>query len=491
MSQNKFQLFGLDDNIIKALDTLNYTMPTDVQKQVVPMLLEEKDIIVKSQTGSGKTGAFAIPICELIEWEERAPQVLVLSPTRELATQIKDEIFNVGRYRRIKVEAIFGKSSYQSQVKNLKQRTHVVVATPGRLLDHLSRRTIDLRKIKMVIIDEADEMFAMGFVEQIEQVLQVLPKPHTTALFSATMPERIKKLAKKYMRQPHYIEIKSTASAKQRIEQQYATVADDQKINALKDILVVENPDSSMIFCNTKVMVETVTKELKHLGMSVEMLHGGMEQTDRTKVVQNFKRGYFRNLVATDVAGRGIDVSDINLVVNVDLPDKPEIYVHRIGRTARSGKTGKAISLVNSHDKQNFDAILTAQDRLIEEINLPSKSQVDQIKYDFWKKQEQRPKIKKEKSVNFSQDIMKIHINAGKKTKMRPGDVVGALCNIEGMTADDIGVINLMDISTFVEILNGKGEMVLKTLQQMPIKGRMRRVSRANESDYERDLKRN
>ncbi|HCM89756.1 MULTISPECIES: DEAD/DEAH box helicase [Vagococcus] len=491
MSTNYFVNYPLDESIIKALDVLKYTKPTQVQQEVIPLLLNKKDVIVKSQTGSGKTAAFGIPICELVEWEERAPQALVLTPTRELATQIKEEIFNIGRYKRIKVEALFGKSSYQSQVKNLNQRTHVVVATPGRLFDHIERGSIDLTKIKTVIIDEADEMFAMGFIEQVEQILKELPNNRTTALFSATMPKGVASLADRYLKKAQTVAIEVSEESKKRIFQQFVRVEEDTKLSTMKDILVVENPESSIIFCNTKIMVDKLTYELQKAGVKIEMLHGGMEQSDRSSVIQDFKRGYFRHLVATDVAARGIDVADIGLVVNYDLPEKAETYVHRIGRTARFENSGKALSLVNYRDKAQFNEILESQDRLIEEAYRPSKAIVDKYRMEFDMKQTQKPTLKKEKGHDFKDDIMKIHINAGKKTKMRPGDVVGALCNIDGMTGDDIGVINLMDISTFVEILNGKGEMVLKTLQTMPIKGRIRRVSRSNESNYEKDLRRN
>ncbi len=490
MSQNNFLHYPLDETIIKALDVLNYTNPTQVQKEVMPLLLNRKDVVVKSQTGSGKTAAFGIPLCELVDWEERAPQALVLTPTRELATQIKEEIFNIGRYKRIKVEALFGKTSYQSQVKNLKQRTHIVVATPGRLFDHIERGSIDLRKIKTVIIDEADEMFAMGFIEQVEQILNELPKKRTTALFSATMPKAVKNLSENMLKNPQFVEIETNEASKKRIRQQFIKVEDESKLGTMMDLLVVDNPDSSIIFCNTKIMVDKLARELQKSGVKINMLHGGMEQSDRSQVIQDFKRGYFRHLVATDVAARGIDVADIALVVNYDLPEKTETYVHRIGRTARFENSGKALSLVNRKDKVQFEAVLKAQDRLIEEIPRPSRATVDKYRIEFDTKQSQKPKLRKDKGYDFKEDIMKIHINAGKKTKMRPGDVVGALCNIEGMTGDDIGVIDLRDISTFVEILNGKGEMVLKTLQKMPIKGRLRRVSRSNESDYDRDIQR-
>lgn len=488
MTKNKFNLFGIDESIINALDVLGYTSPTEVQKEVVPLLLEKKDIVVQSQTGSGKTAAFGIPACDTVEWEERYPQVLILTPTRELATQIQDELFNIGRYKRLKVVSLFGKSSYQMQVKQLKQRTHIVVATPGRLYDHIMQKTINLSKINQVIIDEADEMFAMGFIEQLDQIMPRLPKKRTTALFSATMPDAVKRLSKKYLHNPVYVEIKKTDDQKKRISQYYQWTADDEKSAQFEDTLIVENPETSIIFCNTKIMVEELTKQLKNLGVNCEMLHGGMEQRDRTRVIKDYKRGYIHCLVATDVAARGIDVSDIKLVVNYDIPDKVETYTHRIGRTARFEKSGKAISFVNSKDKFSFKAIMAKEGDSLEEMRRPNQELVKEMKRPFLDRQLESPKLRKEKGLSFKEDIMKIHINAGKKQKMRAGDIVGALCQIDGMTADDIGVIDLLDISTFVDILNGKGDLVLKTLQTKPIKGRLRKVNQSNITKYEQDL---
>lgn len=491
MSETQFKTLNLSDVILRALEVLNYAQPTQVQKEVIPSLLHKKDIIVKSQTGSGKTAAFGIPVCELVEWEERAPQALILTPTRELALQIKEDLFNIGRFKRLKVESIFGRSSFEAQERNLRQRTHIVVATPGRLLDHIQRGTIDLSKIKTVIIDEADEMLAMGFIDQIEKVMESLPSHRQTALFSATMPKEIKKLAEYYLNEPAFIEVKTENTVEDRILQQHYNVNNEAKIQVLKDVLVVENPNSSIIFCNTKVAVEEVADELDALGAKVDTLHGGMEQRHRTKVIQDFKHGYFRYLVATDVAARGLDIADIALVVNYDLPDNPETYVHRIGRTARFDNHGKAVSFVNQYDAQRFNDIMLKQDNVLVELKRPSDSLVESRKEAFEGKQNRKAKIRKEKGHDFKEEIMKLHINAGKKTKMRPGDVVGALCNIPGMTADDIGVIALLEVSTFVEILNGKGSEVLKELQTMPIKGRVRRVNKANETEYERDLKEN
>ena len=234
MTENKFAAYPLDPSIIRALDVLKYTAPTKVQEKVLPLLLNHQDVVVKSQTGSGKTAAFGIPLCELVEWEERAPQALVLTPTRELATQIKEEIFNIGRYKRIKVEALFGKSSYQSQVKNLKQRTHVVVATPGRLFDHIQRGTIDLSKIKTVIIDEADEMLAMGFIEQVEEILNEIPNKKTMALFSATMPSAIARLAEFFLKNPQEVSIETAPESKKKIQQHFVRVTDDTKLKTAK-----------------------------------------------------------------------------------------------------------------------------------------------------------------------------------------------------------------------------------------------------------------
>ncbi|EUJ40173.1 DEAD/DEAH box helicase [Brochothrix campestris] len=484
-----FKQFQLSKEIIGAIEKLGYNEPTTVQTEVIPALLEGKNLIVKSQTGSGKTAAFAIPICERVQWEERKPQVLVLTPTRELASQIQQDIFNIGRYKRLKVEAIFGRSSYERQAYNLKQRTHVVVATPGRLIDHMTQKTIDLSMIDTVIIDESDEMLAMGFIEQIENVMKVVPPTATLALFSATMPAEIKTLATRYLKDPLLIEVKSENKVTQRIKQQYYEIPYDEKITVLEDVLTVVNPESSIVFCNTRAAVEEIAEALEALEIEVETLHGGMEQRHRTAVINDFKHGYFRYLVATDVAARGLDIADIALVVNFDLPENVESYVHRIGRTARFENDGHAISFVSSSDYRYLNPIQAMMDDRLVAIERPTQEEVLDAQAAFKATQQTKMKLKKEKGHDFKEEIMKLHINAGKKTKMRAGDVVGALCNIEGMTGADIGVISLLDVSTFVEILNSKGEMVLAALQDFPIKGRVRRVSKANETTYESDLK--
>lgn len=478
MSNTSFKDYQLSSELLKAIDLMGFESPTRVQEQVIPTLLEQKDIIIQSQTGSGKTAAFAIPICQLIDWEENKPQGLVITPTRELAIQVKEDIFNIGRFKRLKVAAIYGKDSYYKQERELKQKTHVVVGTPGRIIEHIENGTLDISNIKHLVLDEADEMLDMGFVEQIESIISSLPKDHTTVLLSATMPIDIKDLCDRYMKNPVQIQIEDQESTSTRINQERYIVSEPDKLNLLIDISIVENPDSCIIFCNTKQKVDEVFRELLNLKYACKKLHGGMEQNDRRKVMDDFKKGYFRYLVATDVAARGIDIENINLVINYDIPEDAESYVHRIGRTGRIGRLGKAITFATQTETRLVDEIqyYTGQEILLKER--PDKETVNRRKAEFVEKTNRIPETKESRSAQLSKEIMKIHVNAGKKTKMRAVDIVGTICNIAGMTKSDIGVIQILDVSTFVEILNNKGELVFQELQKTPIKGRLRIVSK-------------
>lgn len=479
MTNPAFNDYPLSSELLKAISLLNFQNPTKVQEQVIPTVLAQKDIIVQSQTGSGKTAAFAIPICQLVGWEENKPQALVVTPTRELAIQVRDDIFNIGRFKRLKVVALYGKSPFHQQEKELKQKTHVVVGTPGRIIDHIERGTFDTSNIKYLILDEADEMLNMGFIEQVETIIKSTSKERVTMLFSATMPSDIKTLCSNYMKDPVQVEVEEQNPVKDRISQERYSVEQDDKLKLLRDITIVENPDSCIIFCNTKQMVDEVCDELADLKYSCYKIHGGMEQRDRLRVMNDFKKGYFRYLVATDVAARGIDIDSITLVINYDIPQDGETYVHRIGRTGRINNIGKAITFVTQNESKYLSDI---HEYIGKEISLgekPEKAKVDISTQGFVEKNNAIPEIKEAKGKQLSKEIMKLHINAGKKTKMRPVDIVGTICNIKGMTAADIGIINIMDVSTFVEILNNKGEFVLKELQNTPIKGRLRKVSKS------------
>ncbi len=476
-----FKTMNLSETTLKSLEVLGYNEATEVQEKVIKSLLNNESLIVQSQTGSGKTAAFGIPIVEHIDWDNRLPQALVLAPTRELALQIQEEIFNIGRFKRLIVEAVFGRSSFEAQEKKLRGLCHVVVATPGRLIDHIERGTIDLSEVKTLIIDEADEMLDMGFIDQIKAVTKALPKDKTISLFSATMPDKIKELSQQIMKDAKFVKVEAVNAVDDRILQERYFVSQKQKMDALKEILILENPNSSIIFCNTKANVEMVADMLWGLGINVETLHGDMEQRDRTYVINEFKRAGFRYLVATDVAARGLDIDDIALVVNYDLPENTASYIHRIGRTARIEKMGKAISLVDDYETKYLTTILEDTQFQIDNMKRPSESMLESKKDAFNAKILRQPKRKQAKGDDFKNQITKLHINAGKKTKMRPVDLVGALCSIDGVEKDDIGVIGIVDVSTFVEILNGKGKLVLDTLQTTPIKGRVRKVSLANQ----------
>ncbi|MBZ9622217.1 DEAD/DEAH box helicase [Clostridium sp. FP2] len=480
MIKANFEDYKLSSDILKAISLLNFKGLTKVQQQVIPAVLAQKDVVVKSQTGSGKTAAYGIPICQLVDWEENKPQALVLTPTRELAIQVKEDIFNIGRFKRLKVAAIYGQSPFYNQKKELTQKTHVVVGSPGRIIDHLDKGTLDTSNIKYLIIDEADEMLNMGFVDQIEIIIKSLPKERVTMLLSATMPKDIETLCRKYMKDPIRIDIEDQNKASDRISQERYNVNEPGKINLLRDITVVENPDSCMIFCNTKLKVDEVYNEMVKLHYTCKKIHGGMEQSDRLRVMNDFRSGYFRYLVATDVAARGIDIDNITLVINYDIPEDKESYVHRIGRTGRIGKLGRAITFVTQNENRFLEDIHEYIGKEIPLMTKPEVETVNNAKEEFEEKMNTRPEIKEAKGAELSKEIMKLHINAGKKTKMRAMDIVGTLCNVKGMTKDDIGIINIVDISTFVEILNNKGESVFQELQNTPIKGRLRTVSKVD-----------
>ncbi len=477
----KFNDYKLSPEILKSLELLNYTKPTKVQSEVIPTILSGEDLIVKSQTGSGKTAAFGIPLCELLEWEENKPQALVLTPTRELAMQVKEEIFNIGRYKRIKACAVFGKAPFHVQARELKQKMHVVVGTPGRVIDHMEQKTFDTSKVKYLIIDEADEMLNMGFIEQLHEIITNLPNERVTLLFSATIPEDIKTICDQYMNAPKTVEIADESPAIERIDQLRYDIDKADKFDLLRDLTILENPDTCMIFCNTRILVDQLHEDLEELKYSCGKIHGGMLQRDRMRVMNNFKKGHLRYLIATGVAARGIDVDKVSLVINFDIPEDPESYVHRIGRTGRKGLRGRAITLVTNKDAQYLKEIEEYTGKSIPLQEFPTEEAVEEAMEAFEEKMSKRPEVKEQKGAKLNADILKIHINAGKKQKMRAADIVGTLCNIEGMTKDDIGVINILDISTYFEVLHGKGEMVFKALQQKPLKGRLRKVSKAED----------
>lgn len=415
----------------------------------------------------------------MVKWEEKNPQALILTPTRELAVQVREDITNIGRLKRIKAMAVYGKEPFMKQKEELKQKNHVVVSTPGRVLDHIERGTLVLDQVKYLIIDEADEMLNMGFIDDVETIIKELPLDRVTMVFSATLPENVENLCHKYMKNPINIEIAATAITTDSIEHQLIEVNEGDKISLLKSVTIVENPESCIIFCRTKENVDTVYTELERSQYSCEKIHGGLEQEERFGVMDGFKMGNFRYLVATDVAARGIDIDNVTLVINYDTPMEKESYVHRTGRTGRAGNKGKAITFATPYEEKFIKAIEKYIGFEIPVREAPTNQEVAKGTAAFEEKMSGRRIVKNNKTARINQDIIKLHFSGGKKKKIRGLDFVGTIAKIPGVTADDIGIITIHDNMSYVDILNGKGSLVLQAMEKETIKGKKLKVSKA------------
>ncbi len=347
MQEKKFEKLHLSKMVQKAIENMGFDELTPIQAQSIPLVLDGIDIIGQAQTGTGKTAAFGIPIIELIEAKRREPEALILCPTRELAVQVAGELKKLARYRKdIIIVPVYGGQPIQTQIASLRRGVNIVVGTPGRMIDHMRRRTIRLGTVTKVVLDEADEMLNMGFLDDIETILEATSANRQTLLFSATMPESIRKLAGKYQKTPTLVKVVGEELTVAEVEQTYIEVMQGMKLNLLCKLVDTYNFSSSLIFCNTKRRVDEIAKNLKVMGYGADGLHGDMTQSRRDRVMADFRRGHSTILVATDVAARGIDVSRVEAVINYDVPLDDQYYVHRIGRTARMGRTGQAFTLV-------------------------------------------------------------------------------------------------------------------------------------------------
>lgn len=471
-----FSEFSLSEDILGALKALDYHYPTEIQAQVIPIALQGKNIVGKSQTGSGKTAAFAIPLCQMVTWEENAPQALVLEPTRELTVQVKEEIFHIGRKKRLKVPAIFGGLPIDKQIITLKQKAHIIVGTPGRIMDHVRRGSLKLEQIRYLVIDEADLMLDMGFWEEVTEIINLLPPNKSIMLFSATMKENVRELVGTAMEDYVPIFLEGNTETASEVEESVCEVKQEDKYKTLLQILIRENPKECMIFCGTREMVNVLFQKLKRDRIRCGMIHGDMEQRDRLRAIEDFRNGSFPYLIATDVAARGVDFEHVTHVINYDFPMGRELYVHRIGRTGRNGKTGKAISILGPEEQKMKKMVEEYTKEIIPLYRLePMDAQSEKR---FWGKQKEKPVFKERKGAALQKHITKLSIGGGKKSKIRTVDIVGTICSIEGITPEDIGIIDIRDSLTYVEILHGKGTMVLDILQAKPMKGKVRKVKK-------------
>ena len=382
-----FKDLNLPEALVQVVSEMGYETPSPIQAQTIPHLLRGEDVLGLAQTGTGKTGAFALPLLANIDISKNHPQVLVLAPTRELAIQVAEAFQSYSRHMRgFHVMPIYGGQSYNIQFKQLTRGPHVVVGTPGRIMDHLKRKTLDLSNLKTLVLDEADEMLRMGFIDDVETIMKEMPEKHQTALFSATMPDQIKRITKRYMNNPTEVKIKAKTSTVSNIEQKCWIVRGVNKLDALTRMLETEEFDGVIIFARTKTATVELAERLEARGYRSAALNGDMNQQTRERTIARLKSGGLDILVATDVAARGLDVERISLVVNYDIPTDTESYVHRIGRTGRAGRTGKAILFAAPRERRLLQAIERATRQPITIMDLPTRDEVTQTRIDNFQK---------------------------------------------------------------------------------------------------------
>ena len=521
MSENessvKFNSFGLSKALIKVLDEVGYETPSAIQEQCIPHLLNGHDIIGQAQTGTGKTAAFALPLIDRIDLNNNQVQLLVLTPTRELAIQVSEAIQTYARHLKgFHVLPIYGGQSYDVQLRPLKRGVHAVVGTPGRVMDHLKRGTLKLNSLKALVLDEADEMLRMGFIDDVKWVLEKLPKERQIALFSATMPDVIRRVAEKFLNNPKVVKIKTKTATAQTISQRYWLVSGVNKLDALTRILEVESFEALLIFVRTKTATSDLAEKLSARGFTAEAINGDIAQNQRERIIQQLKNGKIDILIATDVAARGLDVNRISHVVNYDIPQDPESYVHRIGRTGRAGREGKAILFVAPRERRmlktieritrqpidpmqlpsakiiNEQRVINFKHRITDTLNNQELSIFEELILNYQKEHEidafkiasalalmaqgTEPLLLNEKEINqasfndSSNDKISVSIHAdplkdnpaikmrryrvavGRKDNIKPGNVLGAIANEAEISSEFIGAIQIFQDFTTVDL---------------------------------------
>ena len=377
LNLQKFRELGLSETMLESLRKKGFEEPTAIQAKTIPFLISStKDLIGKAQTGTGKTGAFGIPIIENIVSQSKKVQALILVPTRELAIQVTEELSSFAENQKTQIIAVYGGQPIERQIARLQRGVDIVVGTPGRIIDHLDRKTLDISKIKFVVLDEADEMLNMGFIDDIEKILETSPKNRRTVLFSATMPQNIERLAKQYMNDYEIISVMSDQISRDNIQQIYFEVSQADKFEALFRIIDVEDSFYGMVFCRTKIDADEIAHKLANRGCRAEAIHGDLSQGQREKVLKKFRAKQITTLVATDVAARGIDIDNLTHVINYSLPQDPESYVHRIGRTGRAGKTGTAITLITPSEYRKLTSLQRIANTKITKQKVPNVAEV-------------------------------------------------------------------------------------------------------------------
>ena len=519
MQQKTFYDLGLSKLVLQGIEMMGYVMPSPIQEKAIPVLLEGKDIIGQAQTGTGKTLAFGSVLLSCIEKSQQGVQALILSPTRELALQIDEELRRIGKYTRLSIVSVYGGSEIEKQIRALKKGADIVVGTPGRVLDLMRRKALRLDHVNWLVLDEADEMLNMGFIDDIETILQTVPEQRHTVLFSATMPSDIKKIASFYMKEDYqHIQIKAKTMTASTVSQYYFETKLNRRFEVLCRILDSREMDNAIIFCKTKRSVDEVVAAMQQKHYNVEAMHGDLSQNQRMNTLRRFKNGQIQYLVATDVAARGIDVDNISHVINYELPQDEELYIHRIGRTGRANKKGEAYSIVTSRERNFLKAIEKHTHSHIEKLDIPAiedifDQKVKELLFDVQEimlKGNMKPfqKIVKDIPQHVKNDVIaallamcysqrvgydyqslnemnkeeqRIFMTVGSMDKVNVKDIIDFFVRYADIPKREIGDITIKRKFTFVNLSPGAAQKVLDYCYNQKIKGRRVRIELAQD----------
>jgi ATP-dependent RNA helicase DeaD len=530
---NAFAALGLSEPLARAVSDLGFEAPTPIQERSIPILLSGRDLIGQAQTGTGKTAAFALPLIQKIDPTLPVTQALVLAPTRELAVQVAGGIHDLAKHTRINVVPVFGGQPIDRQFRALSRGAHIVVGTPGRVQDHLRRGSLTLDRVSVCVLDEADEMLALGFLEDMEAILALLPGSRQLAFFSATMPPRIAALTKKFLRNAEHVSIESKRRTVDATNQTYYEVPRGKKLEALARVLDMETPGPTIVFCRTRQETNDLAEALQLRGYGAEPLHGDMNQNERDRVLRRFREGAADMLVATDVAARGLDIETVTHVINYDIPWDVEQYIHRIGRTGRAGRTGDAITLVEGRDRRQLKFIERAIGTQIKPARIPTAADiaarrrdvfkeslrqtleagafdghlsiVEELAEDFdaaevaaaalqmlWQAQHANSNpadMAEEMAADGEQPeagMARLFVGLGRQDNLRPGDLVGAITGEAGLTGQQIGAIDILDRTAFVEVPSNFADRVVTALSRTKLRGKKVKVQIAQPFDRNR-----
>jgi len=459
LSEYDFARLALNPALVENLASLGYQEMTPIQAQALPHVLENKDIIARAKTGSGKTATFALGLLNKLDVKRFRVQTLVLCPTRELADQVAAEIRKLARgIHNIKVLTLCGGVAFGPQVGSLEHGAHIIVGTPGRVEEHLRKANLNLDNLTTLVLDEADRMLDMGFQQALDDIVGYMPEQRQTMLFSATYPEKIENIAQQIMRSPVTVEVQETHSNQSIVETLYQVDNDQSRVEAVRLLLQEHQPETTLIFCNTKVETDRVANELRTVGYEASALHGDLEQKDRDQTLACFANRSISVLVATDVAARGLDIESLDMVINYQVAQELEVHTHRVGRTGRAGAQGMACSLYTQRDKHRISQL------------------EDYLKQKFVRAE--LPHIRLLRESVFAPPMVTIHIGGGKKQKLRAGDIVGALTGADGIPGSEIGKIQVGDHWAYVAVACEYGKLAFNKLSQGKLKGRSFRVRR-------------